>query len=302
MLQAGDDSTGFPQSAMVGKRSADPLRRWWTIARHHPTASIGLILLVVLTAMSVLAPVIAPYDPITIDVTRRLLPPSLDNLFGTDAFGRDVFSRTLYGGRISLLVGIAVAGLSTGIGIALGLVSGFVRIADGIIMRVMDGLMAIPGVLLAIALVALTRAGLWTVVVAISVPEIPRVVRIVRAVVLTIREQTYIEAAVVSGARFPRILYRHILPNAVAPIIVQATFVCASAVILEAYLSFLGAGVPPDIPSWGNIIADGRSVFHLAVWIIIFPGLFLAAMVLAINLVGDGLRDLLDPKISRQMR
>lgn len=302
MLHAVPQAREASATDGAGDRLRSALRTIRTFARRHPTGALGAIILAGLAALSLAAPLVAPHDPILLDVSRRLQPPSLDHPFGTDAFGRDVFSRTLYGGRVSMMVAIAVALLSTTTGVLIGLVAGFVRALDMPVLRVMDGLMAIPGILLAIALVALTKAGLWTIVVAIALPEIPRVVRIVRAVVLTIRDQPYIEAAIVTGSRFSRILFRHVLPNAIAPIIVQATFVCASAVILEAYLSFLGAGMPPETPSWGNIMAEGRGVVHFAVWTIVFPGLFLGAMVLAINLLGDALRDTLDPKISRQMR
>ena len=265
------------------------------------TMVVGGTLLAVLALTSLLAPWLAPYDPIDLDVVQRLKPPSADHWFGTDAFGRDILSRTLWGGRISLLVGLAVAALSTAAGIVVGLLAGYYRLLDAIVMRIMDGLMAIPGILLAIAMMALTRASVEIVILAITVPEVPRVVRLVRALVLSIREQTYIQAAVGVGARLPKLLFRHILPNAVAPVIVQATYVCASAVLIEAYLSFLGVGTPPEIPSWGNIIAEGRQYVQLAFWNVSFPGLFLGTMVLSINLLGDGLRDMLDPRLARRM-
>ncbi|MGI9336657.1 MAG: ABC transporter permease, partial [Gammaproteobacteria bacterium] len=228
-------------------------------------------------------------------------PPSGDYWFGADFLGRDVYARTIYGGRISLAVGLAVAVISTVIGLVIGLVAGYVRWVDAVVMRIMDGLMAIPGVLLAIALISLAGASVLNVIIAISIPEIPRVVRLVRSVVLTIREQPYVEAAVSVGSRLPKILFKHILPNTIAPLIVQATYVCASAVVIEAILSFLGAGTPPEIPSWGNIMAEGRTYFQIAPWMIFFPGIFLAATVLAVNVLGDGLRDSLDPRIARRM-
>ena len=224
----------------------------------------------------------------------RLRPPSAERWFGSDNFGRDVYTRTLYGSRVSLTVGTTVAALSLVLGTALGLVIGFYRRLDLIAMRVMDGLMAIPAILLALALMALMRASVQNVIIALVIPEIPRVVRLTRASVLSLREQLMVEGARALGARTPRILVRYVLPGLVAPLIVQGTYIAASAILFEAYLSFLGAGTPPHIPSWGNIMAEGRAYVQLAFWIILFPGLFLAATVLAINLVGDGLRDLLN--------
>jgi peptide/nickel transport system permease protein len=232
-------------------------------------------------------------DPQALRPVIRLRPPSGEQWFGTDQFGRDIYSRTLYGGRISLAVGATVGLASLLLGVAIGLVGGYHRRLDAVVMRVMDGLMAIPAILLALALMALMRASVRNVIVALTVPEIPRVVRLVRASVLSLREQTMVEGARAIGARTPRILLRYILPALVAPLIVQGTYICASAILFEAYLSFLGAGTPPIIPSWGNIMAEGRAYVQRAFWIILFPGAFLAATVLAINLVGDGLRDLL---------
>ena len=276
-------------------------RPWWAFVRRHPLLVIGCALLAVMALIALLAPWIAPHSPIEINVLKRLKPPSAANLFGTDAMGRDVFSRVLWGGRVSLVVGISVALVATVVGVMLGMVAGFSRAADALIMRVMDGMMAIPGILLAVAMMALLRASLQTVVIAIAVPEIPRVVRLVRSLVLVIREQPYVQAAEAIGTRFHWILLRHVLPNALTPLIVQATFICASAVLFEAYLSFLGAGTPPEIPSWGNMMAEGRAVVQLAFNIILFPGIFLGITVLAINLLGDGLRDMLDPKIARRL-
>ena len=199
------------------------------------------------------------------------------------------------------MVGLAVATIATAVGLTIGLLAGYIRWVDAVVMRIMDGLMAIPGVLLAIALISLAGASITNVIIAITIPEIPRVVRLVRAVVLTVREQPYVEAAVSVGTRLPKILLKHILPNTLAPLIVQATYVCASAVVIEAILSFLGAGTPPEIPSWGNIMAEGRTYFQIAPWMIFFPGVFLAITVLAVNILGDGLRDSLDPRIARRM-
>jgi peptide/nickel transport system permease protein len=269
--------------------------------RRHPRIVFGGSLIVVLVALSLLASVIAPYDPIILNLGQRLKPPSAAHWFGTDAYGRDVLSRTLYGGRISLLIAISVACAATGIGTAIGLVAGYYRVLDAVVMRVMDGLMAIPGILLAVAMLSLSKASVQTVIVAITIPEVPRVVRLVRALVLSLREQTFVSGAVASGSGVPRILFRHILPNTMTPITVQATYIAASAVLIEAYLGFLGVGTPPEVPSWGNIIAEGRNFIMLAIWTVLFPGLFLGGMVLAINVLGDGIRDMLDPRIARRI-
>ena len=267
----------------------------------HPTVVIGGALLLAIVVASIAAPWLGTVDPISIDPSHRLRGPSSDHWFGTDRFGRDLYSRVIYGGRVSLIVGLSVAALSTLIGLAIGLVSGYLRAVDAIVMRVMDGMMAIPAIMLAIALIALSKASILIVIVAVTLPEIPRVVRLVRSVVLTIREQPYIEAATATGTSVPRILLRHLLPNALPPLIVQATYICASAVLIEAALSFLGAGTPPEIPSWGNIMAEARPYFQLKPWMVLLPGVFLAVTVLAINLVGDGLRDMLDPRLARRM-
>ncbi len=289
----------------VATAPPDVLRtRWRTLlrsARRHPTLTLGLAILAAILAATVLAPLLAHQDPLFIDTMARLRPPFGEHLLGTDAVGRDVWSRTVHGGRVSLVVGVSVAVFATGIGLMIGLVSGYSRIADAILMRFMDGLMSIPTILLAIALMAIVRASLTTVIVAITVVEVPRVVRLVRSVVLSMREQAFVEAAVVVGSGFVKILFRHILPNTLAPLIVQATYVGAAAILVELLLSFLGAGTPPEVPSWGNIMAEGRSYFLVAPWIILAPGLVLATTVLAINLVGDGLRDMLDPRFARRL-
>jgi peptide/nickel transport system permease protein len=271
------------------------------IVRRHPTVVVGSLILLAMAAMAVLAPWLGTIDPQAVSPIRRLRFPQAAYWFGTDMLGRDVYSRTIYGARISLMVGLSVALLSTVIGLALGLVTGFNRIVDAILMRVMDGLMSIPPVLLAIALMALTKASVGNVIFAITVSEVPRVTRLVRGVVLSLREQPFVEAAVAAGTGFFRTLWRHILPNTLAPVLVQATYSCASAMITEAVLSFIGAGTPPNIPSWGNIMAEGRSLFQVAYYIVIFPGAFLSLTVLAVNLVGDGLRDALDPRLARRM-
>jgi peptide/nickel transport system permease protein len=285
---------------LPGTSGAAPSLRWRWL-RKHPTLILGAVLLIAMAAVAIAAPWIATHDPLKINPLMRLKPPSAEHYFGTDALGRDVFSRTLWGGRVSLVVAIAVAVLATALGVILGLLAGFVRWADAIIMRIMDGMMAIPDILLAIALMAVIRAGLGTVIVAIAIPQLPRVVRLVRSLALTLREQLFVEAAHAIGTRLPVILVRHVLPNIVTPLVVQATFIAASAVLTEAVLSFLGVGVPPQIPSWGNMMAEGRNYVAVAFTIILYPGLFLAATVLAINLMGDGLRDALDPRLANQL-
>jgi peptide/nickel transport system permease protein len=280
--------------------SLRPRHSLLTAVRRNPTIAFGTVLLALLIAIGVFAPYIAG-DPFKLSPISRLRPPSERWWFGTDQFGRDVFSRTMYGARVSLVVGLSVAAISSLLGLALGIACGYFRRIDSLVMRVMDGLMAIPSILLAIALITLTRPGLGIVIVAIVIPEVPRIVRLVRAVVLSIRSQPYIESAIAGGTRNTQLLLRHIVPNTLAPLIVQATYVCASAMLIEAGLSFLGAGVPPEIPSWGNIIAQGRSYFQIAPWTILIPGVFLAAAVLAVNLLGDGLRDRLDPRLARRL-
>jgi peptide/nickel transport system permease protein len=273
---------------------------------------IGGIVLVVMTLIALLAPQLGTVDPTAIDPVARNKKPGFERTIraddgatstftyrmGTDSLGRDVYSRVVYGARISLAISIAVALASIAIGLVIGLVAGYVRILDGPIMRVMDGLMAIPGILLAIAVVSLFRAGLTAVIIAIIVPEIPRVVRLVRSIVLSVREEPYVEAAIMAGTRVPKLMIRHILPNTTAPLIVQGTFIAASAILVEAILSFLGVGIPPETPSWGNIMAEGRNLFRVFPHNILYPGIFLGLTVLAVNILGDGLRDTLDPKMA----
>jgi peptide/nickel transport system permease protein len=281
-----------------GAAMASPQRG---LARRYPMVVLGALLFAIVLLITLAAPWLATHDPQDIDPIARLRAPSAEHLLGTDALGRDVWSRTIFGGRISLMVGLAVGLLASALGLAIGLVSGYSRVADAIVMRVMDGLMSIPAILLAIALMSVSRASILTVIAAITVVEIPRVVRLVRSVVLTLREQTYVEAAIIAGTRPARIVFKHILPNTLAPLIVQTTYICAAAMLVESILSFLGAGTPPEVPSWGNIMAEGRTFFQIAPWLILSPGLLLGATVLAINLVGDGLRGMLDPRIARRM-
>jgi peptide/nickel transport system permease protein len=270
-------------------------------AYRHPTIVVGGALVGLMVLIAIFAPYLGTKDPTALAPARRIRDPSAQYWFGTDMLGRDVYSRVLYGSRVSLIVGFAVAFCASVVGTLIGLVSGFVRKLDAVIMRVMDGLMSIPSILLAIALMALTRASVQNVVIAIAVSEFPRVARLVRGVVLSLREQPYVEAAVTSGTRVPKIIWKHILPNTLAPLMVQATFICASAMITEATLSFIGAGTPPIIPSWGNIMAEGRALWQVKPYIVFFPAIFLSITVLAVNLLGDGLRDALDPRLAKRI-
>ena len=289
--------------ALAPAEIAPIVERQWLgeTARRHPTVMIGVMLLLAMAAMALLAPYLGTIDPLAVAPVKRLRPPSELYWFGTDSYGRDVYSRTLYGARVSLTVGLSVAMFGTALGLAIGLVTGFVRRLDFVVMRVMDALMSVPPVLLAIALMALTKASLGNVVLAITITEVPRVARLVRSVVLSLREQPFVEAAVAAGTGFWRTLLRHILPNTIAPLLVQATYICAAAMITEAVLSFIGAGTSPEIPSWGNMMAEGRSYFQIKPYLVLFPGAFLSLTVLAVNLVGDGLRDALDPWLARRL-
>ncbi|HTV43871.1 MAG TPA: ABC transporter permease [Stellaceae bacterium] len=281
--------------------AAGPRRGIGHAIRRHPTIVVGGVLLVLMLLIAILAPDLGTTDPLALAPLDRLQWPSWQHWFGTDMLGRDVYSRTIYGARVSLLVGLSVSLLSTAFGLAIGLVTGFCRWVDAILMRIMDGLMSIPEILIAIALMALTQASLKNVVIAITIAQVPRVSRLVRGVVLTLRDLPFVEAAFASGTTLPWVLWRHVVPNTLPPLMVQSTFVAASAMIVEAILSFLGAGTPPSIPSWGTIMAEGRSVFQVACYIVLFPGAFLSVTVLAINLLGDGLRDTLDPHLRRRM-
>jgi peptide/nickel transport system permease protein len=270
-------------------------------ALRNPSVLIGGFIVLAIVIMAAAAPWLGTVDPVRINPSIRLKPPSDLFWFGTDLFGRDIYSRVVYGACSSLMVGVSVAACAIVFGVAIGLVTGYFRRLDVVVMRVMDGLMAIPTFLLAIALVSLTRASVGTVVVALTIPEIPRVVRLVRSVVLTVREESYVEAAISVGTPTPLILLRHILPSTIAPLLVLGTYVCAQAILVEAALSFLGTGLPPEIPSWGNMISEGRTFFQVMPRLVFLPSLFLALTVLGINLLGDGLRDTLDPRIAKRM-
>ena len=293
--------------ALPALTSARPGRA--TRIGRHRSVLIGAAVLAVIAAIGLLAPLLSTIDPTQIDPTYRNKPPGFARMIrnargietrfthwmGTDSLGRDVYSRVLFGTRVSLIIGLSVAVISATGGLIFGTLAGYIRWLDGPLMRIMDGLMAVPPILLAIALVSLASAGLRTVIVAIVIPEIPRAARLVRSVVLSIREEMYIEAAVALGARLPSLLLRHVWPNTVGPLVVQATYACASSILVEAILSFLGIGIPTSIPTWGNIMAEGRTLFRVFPHNILFPGLFLSVTVLAVNLLGDGLRDVLDP-------
>jgi peptide/nickel transport system permease protein len=305
------------ESASLSTEAAPEANRpnGWTRASRSISVRIGGCVLVLLTAIALAAPWLGTVDPSLFEpASRDLLPGAHGHIstlegetlphrfvLGSDSFGRDIYSRVIYGTRVSLLVGVFTALLALSAGIVLGLAAGYLRSVDGVLMRVMDGLMAIPAILIAIALVAMWKGSLLTVVVAIAIPEIPRVTRLVRSLVLTIREEPYVEAAVSVGTGTLAIMRRHVLPNTVAPLIVQGTFICAAGILTEAILSFLGVGLPPDIPTWGNVMAEGRAQFNEFPHNILFPGLFLAVTVLAVNILGDGLRDTLDPKMANRV-
>lgn len=262
---------------------------------------LSLVVLTVLILIAIFAPLLTSADPSAINPAERLKSITAQHWLGTDAYGRDVFTRILYGARVSLLVGLGVAAFSVVIGLFVGVLAGYFRWVDAIVMRVMDGLMAIPGILLAIALVSLSGASLLTVLIAITVPEVPRVVRLVRGVILSVRNESYVEAAQTLGTPLPTLMMRHLVPSTIAPLIVQSTYIFASAILTEAILSFLGAGVPPETSSWGNIMAEGRSYFQLFPGLVLYPGVLLSLTVLSVNLLGDALRDALDPRMAKRM-
>ena len=286
---------------------------FWQLRRSGSVIAGGLIVSFMLL-IAAMAPLLGTRNPGEVNPSVRNKLPGFEATirdddgnkvpvvyrFGTDSLGRDIYSRVIYGARVSLIVGLTVSLISVGIGVVIGLLAGYVRWLDGVVMRLMDGLMAIPSVLLAIGLVSVFRAGLLAVVVAIVVPEVPRVVRLVRSVVLSIREEPFVESAITVGTPPLQLVVRHVLPNTVAPLIVHGTFICASAILIEAILSFLGIGIPPEVPTWGNIMAEGRTLFRVFPHNILYPGLFLAITVLGVNMLGDGLRDVLDPKRERR--
>lgn len=298
--------------APVAAEPVPPARTVLKRLLHNPVVAIGAAVLLLMTLIGLFAPWLGTIEPTAINPSTRNRVPGFERTIraddgtttvfkhrmGTDSLGRDVYSRVVYGARVSLLIAVSVASVAIAIGLVIGLIAGYVRPLDGIIMRFMDGLMAIPGILLAIAVVSLFRSGLTSVIIAIIVPEIPRVVRVVRSIVLSVREEPYVEAAIMQGTRLPKLMIRHILPNTIAPLIVQGTFIAASAILVEAILSFLGIGIPPEIPTWGNIMAEGRNLFRVFPHNILYPGIFLGITVLAVNMLGDGLRDTLDPKMT----
>ena len=287
----------LPESSIPVTR---PFRVKFGFLTSTPIIAAATILLLLIIVISILAPWIAPHDPLLLTPSQRLKPSSAQYLLGTDAYGRDLLSRVIYGARISLVIGLGAAVCSIAIGLLIGLVAGFFRWVDAVMMRVMDGLMAIPAILLAIAVVSLSGASIWTVMVAITIPEIPRVARLVRSVVLTAREEPYVEAAISLGTSLPKIMWRHLMPNTIAPLIVQGTYVCASAILTEAILSFLGAGISPETPTWGNIMAEGRAYFQVKPSLIFWPGLLLSIAILSVNLIGDAARDALDPRMKQR--
>ncbi|WP_298373360.1 ABC transporter permease [uncultured Bradyrhizobium sp.] len=287
----------LPESTIPVTR---PFRVKFGFLTSTPIIAVATICLVLIILMAIFAPLLAPHDPLLLTPSQRLKPSSAQCLLGTDAYGRDLLSRVIYGARISLLIGLGAAVCSIAIGLLIGLVAGFFRWVDAVMMRVMDGLMAIPAILLAIAVVSLSGASIWTVMIAITIPEIPRVARLVRSVVLTAREEPYVEAAISLGSSLPKIMWRHLMPNTIAPLIVQGTYVCASAILTEAILSFLGAGISPETPTWGNIMAEGRAYFQVKPSLIFWPGLLLSIAILSVNLIGDAARDALDPRMKQR--
>lgn len=265
-----------------------------------PIVTLATIVIALIVLSAIFAPWLVPHDPVRLTPAERLKPPNDIYWLGTDAFGRDLFSRIVYGGRISLVVGVSAAIAAVLLGLLLGLLAGYIRWIDAVLMRMVDGLMAIPSILLAIAIVSLWGASMWTVLVAITIPEVPRVVRLVRSLVLSAREEPYVEAAIAAGSSTWLIMRRHLMPNTVAPLIIQGTYICASAILTEAILSFLGAGINPETPSWGNIMAEGRIFFQINPGIVLWPGLVVSVAILSINLLGDAVRDALDPRMAKR--
>ena len=273
-----------------------PLAETWRRLSRNRAFMIGAAIVVLVMLAAVLAPLLAPYDPLRNNFRARLRPPGADFWMGTDHFGRDIFSRVLYGGRISLVIGASVVVVTGLFGTAIGAVAGFFRALDEPIMRVMDAIMAFPAILLAMAIAAVMGASVTNVVIALSIATTPHTARIVRASVLVVREMEYVEAARALGASELRVLFRHVLVNVTGPLIVRLTYVFAIAILAEAALSYIGVGPPPPASSFGNIIANGRDFMIAAPWITIFPGIAIIAVVLGLNLLGDGLRDVLDPR------
>jgi peptide/nickel transport system permease protein len=306
-LLTGDDAL---DAAAARQRPARARR-----VMRDPSMVFAVAVLAAIVAMGVAAPRLTTFDPAAIaPASRNLVTGARESVraddgrvravrhwMGTDTLGRDVATRVFFGARVSLAVGIAVAALATAFGVAIGLAAGYLRRLDGPVMRIMDGLMAIPGILLALALVSVWSGGVAAVIAAIAVTEVPRVVRLVRALVLSLREEPYVEAAIAAGTPTPALIVRHILPGTWSPLIVQATYIGATAILVEAILSFLGVGVPPETPTWGNIMAQGRSLFRVYPHAVLWPGLFVALTVLAVNILGDGLRDALDPRVRREL-
>jgi peptide/nickel transport system permease protein len=290
-----DQMTSIPPADRV-----TALSRVREIVTSSPLVFIAAVILAIIVLSALFAPWVVPHDPVRLTPSVRLKPPSETYWLGTDAFGRDLFSRIIYGGRISLVVGAAAAVFAVVLGLTLGLLAGYIRWIDAVLMRMVDGLMAIPSILLAIAIVSLWGASLWTVLVAITIPEVPRVVRLVRSLVLSAREEPYVEAAIAAGSSTFLIMRRHLVPNTVAPLIIQGTYICASAILTEAILSFLGAGINPETPSWGNIMAEGRIYFQINPGIVLWPGLVVSVAILSINLLGDAVRDALDPRMAKR--
>ncbi|QYJ21583.1 ABC transporter permease [Achromobacter sp. ES-001] len=288
---------GAGAAPAIRKPPASALVR--TLSTWPVMAALAVLGVIVLAAIS--ANLLGLADPMAIDPMQRLKGFSAEHWFGTDAYGRDVLSRVVHGARISLMIGAGTAVAALIPGLALGVVAGYFRSADMVIMRVMDGIMSVPGILLAIALVAVTGASMLTVLIAIAVPEFPRVVRLVRGLILSLRDEPYVEAAISLGTPTHVLMRRHLVPNTVAPLIVQGTFIFASAMLSEAVMSFLGVGMPPEFPSWGNVIAEGRMYFQIKPELILLPGMFLALTVLSVNMLGDALRDALDPKMARRV-
>lgn len=258
----------------------------------------GAVLFLFFVALALVGPFLLSHDPSAMKVTARLLPPSAEHWLGTDEFGRDLLTRIVYGARVSIATGWSVAFVSSLVGLVIGLYASYYKWLDHVLMRICDGLYAIPGVLLAIALMAALGASGTNVIIALSIVYTPGIARIVRSSALTVRSQTFVEALQVQGAGATRIIWRHIAPNTLSPLLVQATFVFAEAIISEAALSFLGVGIPAPDPSWGNILQAGKLVIFKAWWMVVFPGMAIVLTVLGLNMLGDGLRDYLDPRLA----